>query len=221
MKIIDIPQSGRLGTFITFKTRYGQVRRPYVIPKNPRTTAQVGVRSRFGRVSALWRTLTEEQRAAWKAAGAQVRSRGRGGASGPLSGFHFFVKINTNLFHLGEPLAVDPPNHALFGANPVAGVAITNAGGVVAVKLSVPAGPAQRILVSATAPTSAGVSFPGRFVCLGELPAREADISDITDLYVARFGVPPANARIFIQTQQQMDGWKDLPKRTSAVVPTA
>ena len=221
MKIIDIPQSGKLGTFITFRTRYGQVRRPYVIPKNPRTARQVGVRSRFGRVSALWRTLTEEQRTAWKAAGAQVRSRGRGGSSGPLSGFHFFVKINTNLFHLSEPLVVDPPNHPVFSANPVAGVIITNAGGLAAVKLSVPAAPAHRILVSATAPTSAGVSFPGRFVYLCELPTREAGISDITEAYVARFGVPPANARIFIQTQQQMEGWKDIPKRTSAVVPPA
>jgi hypothetical protein len=89
------------------------------------------------------------------------------------------------------------------------------------VKVSVSAVPAHRILVSATAPTSAGISFPGRFVFLCEVLAREAGISDITDAYVARFGVPPANARIFIQTQQQIDGWKDIPKRTSAVVPPA
>jgi hypothetical protein len=38
---------------------------------------------------------------------------------------------------------------------------------------------------------------------------------------VARFGMPLANARIFIQTQQQMNGWKDIPKRTSVVVPPA
>jgi hypothetical protein len=89
------------------------------------------------------------------------------------------------------------------------------------VKVSVSAAPAHRILVSATAPTSAGVSFPGRFVYLCELPAREAGISVITEAYVARFGMPLANARIFIQTQQQMNGWKDIPKRTSVVVPPA
>ena len=221
MKILDIPQSGKLGTFITFKTRYGQVRRPYVVPKNPRTAAQVGVRSRFGRVSALWRTLSEEQRAAWKVAGAQVRSRARGGGSGPLSGFHFFVKINTNLFHLGEPLMVDPPNNPRFNENPVAGVIASNTGGVFALQLSVPVVPAQRILVSATAPTSPGVSFPGRFVYLGEVPAAEAGMSNITKMYVARYGVPPANTRIFIETQQQIGGWKDLPKRITAIVPAA
>ena len=108
-----------------------------------------------------------------------------------------------------------PSSPAAFYASPLNTVILA------AVKLSVCAAPAHRILVSATAPTSAGVSFPGRFVYLCELPAREAGISVITEAYVARFGVPPANARIFIQTQQQLNGWKDLPKRTSAVVPCA
>ncbi len=44
---------------------------------------------------------------------------------------------------------------------------------------------------------------------------------DITGLYVARFGVPPAGKRIFIQTVQQINGWRDRPKTTSARVPAA
>ena len=46
-------------------------------------------------------------------------------------------------------------------------------------------------------------------------------MSDITDLYVARFGVPPAGTKVFIRTQQHINGWDDLPKQTSAVVPIA
>jgi len=33
--------------------------------------------------------------------------------------------------------------------------------------------------------------------------------------------VPPASLRIFIQTVQQINGWKDIPKQPTAVVPPA
>ena len=46
-------------------------------------------------------------------------------------------------------------------------------------------------------------------------------MSDITDLYVAMYGPIPARSRIFIRTQQHIDGWDDLPKQTTAIVPKA
>ena len=49
MKIRDVPQSGHLGTFISYRTRYGQFRRPYVIPKDPQTPAQRRHRENMGR----------------------------------------------------------------------------------------------------------------------------------------------------------------------------
>ena len=76
-------------------------------------------------------------------------------------------------------------------------------------------------LVLATKPLSAGRSFPGRFVFLGLLPEPAGGICDITELYKALYGLPPANARVFIQTVQQINGWKDIPKQTTAVVPPA
>jgi len=33
-----------------------------------------------------------------------------------------------------------------------------------------------------------------------------------------KYGLPPANTRIFIETQQQINGWRDIPKRTKANV---
>jgi hypothetical protein len=44
-------------------------------------------------------------------------------------------------------------------------------------------------------------------------------VSDITDLYVGKYGVPRAGSRVFIQTLQVIDGWDDLPKQISAIVP--
>ena len=37
MKILDIPQSGKAGLYVSYKGRNGQVRRSYVVPANPRT----------------------------------------------------------------------------------------------------------------------------------------------------------------------------------------
>jgi hypothetical protein len=50
------------------------------------------------------------------------------------------------------------------------------------------------------------------------LPDEDSEVADITDLYVAKHGVPPAGKRIFIQTLQQINGWRDRPKTTSARV---
>ena len=219
MKIIDVPQSGKLGTFISFRTRFGQFRRRYVVPKDPRSPAQVGVRSRFGRVSARWRVLSDKQRAAWIAAAGEVSSRSRLGKSGPLSGCQLFVKINSNLAFIGQAQVDDPPNYPQFGASPVGNLTITNARGAIALKLSVPTTPTGNILVWGTVPGSAGAAFPGRFAFLGMLPNPVAGVSDITKLYVDKYGVPPVGKRVFIHTRQQVNGWQEAAKQITAVVP--
>jgi hypothetical protein len=63
------------------------------------------------------------------------------------------------------------------------------------------------------------MAVPRRFVILGRLPDPVARVCDITDLYVARYGIPPAGSRVFIRTVQVANGWEDFPKDTTAVVP--
>ncbi|MCX6925310.1 MAG: hypothetical protein NT154_19180 [Verrucomicrobia bacterium] len=220
MKIIDVPQSGKLGTFISYKTRYGQFRRPYVVPSDPQTPAQLRHRRNMGLPASRWRTLSEKQRATWMAFAAELHSGSHLGQSGRLAGFNLFVKINSNLADIGEPQVVDPPDLPQFGANPVGDLTITNDRGDIAIKLSVSTAPARHTLVFATMPLSPGRSFPGRFVLLGLLPEPVGGFSDITDMYVARFGALRADRRVFIRTLQQINGWKDLPKQTTAVAPT-
>ena len=50
------------------------------------------------------------------------------------------------------------------------------------------------------------------------LPDADGEVVDITELYVAMFGVPPAGKRIFIQTLQQINGSRNRPKTSSAGV---
>jgi hypothetical protein len=219
MREVINPQTGILGTTVSLKTRYGQVRRQYVKPKNPRTPAQMRIRSNLGRVAARWRTLTEEQRAAWTLGARETQSRHRLGRSSHLTGCQFFIKINCARGAVGLSQLVDPPKLPEFDANPVGALVLTNTGGAIAVKLKVAGTPEADIVVLGVGPRSAGVSYAWNFVALGLLPAPVRGLSDITELYVARFGVPGPGMRVFIRTRQQINGWEDAPKQISAIVP--
>ena len=137
------------------------------------------------------------------------------------SGYLLFIKINSTLVYLGEPIRLTPPERPTFDANPVGELVATNTGSEVELKLSVPKAPDVRVLVLGTYPRSAGVTFAKHFTILGVLPPAEGGYSNITNLYVARYGVPPAGMRVFIRTRQVIDGWEDDPQQTSAIIPHA
>jgi hypothetical protein len=219
MKIQDIPQSGRCGTFVSVRTRYGQVRRRRgVIRKSP-SPAQLLNRAIFGRIRALWRTLTNAQRAAWAADTCAANSRARLGQSSRLPAYLVFMKVNATLAFQGLAPVLTPTERPRFDANPAGDLVIANTGGAVELKLSVPTAPVTDILVLGAAPCSAGVTFAKHFTILGRLPAAEAGYSQITKLYVDRYGPPPVGTRVFIRTRQMSKGWVDFPTQTTAIVP--
>ena len=43
--------------------------------------------------------------------------------------------------------------------------------------------------------------------------------ADITSLYTARYGVPKAGTKVYVQVNQVVDGWESLPRAFSAIVP--
>jgi hypothetical protein len=49
--------------------------------------------------------------------------------------------------------------------------------------------------------------------------ANSYQLSEITALYVARFGEPAAGQRVFIVTRQQKDGWEGFDHETHQIVP--
>jgi hypothetical protein len=219
--VLKNPASGKQGKTVSYKTPYGQAERDKGVPANPRSNAQVRVRTSLSRSSARWRTLTDAQRSVWINGGTQVKSEPRMGQSGHLTGCQFFNKINCTLALTGEPPTDVPTERPDFDVNPVGALIATNDGGEISLKLSVSKTPTQYILVLGTAPCSAGMSVPRRFVILGRLPDPVARVCDITDMYVARYGLPLAGMRIFIRTVQVANGWEDFPKDTTAVVPKA
>ena len=217
--VVSPPQSGRVGPVVYVKSRYGQVVRPFVPPRNPQSPRQQLNRGNFARISSRWRSLTPDRQAAWAIAAVDSYTVSRLGVRTPLNGYNYFVRINNARANLGLSLFDLPPAVPTFDANPVAELAITNIRGAITLKLRVPSPPAQYTLVQGAAPVSTGVRFIRHYLFLGLLPAPVDGWSDITALYVARYGAPIVGTAVFIRTCQHTDGWTDLPKVASAVVP--
>ena len=176
--------------------------------KQRRTPAQRRARNHLGRFSSMWRNLTEDQRTAWRLRAAEGDRLVRNGQYYRLKGQQLFNKLNSVLALCErEPLTVPPPRPK-FGDNPVSAFDITGTGRRFALKLTVSGSPAEDLMVFASPPYSAGRSFCADFRFLGLLPAPIEHVSDITRLYIAKYGVPPVNTRVFIRVWQQVDGWE-------------
>jgi hypothetical protein len=219
MKVISSPQSGQVGNIVYVNSRYGQVARQYVIPRNPRTPEQQRNRGNFGAVSSRWRALTPEQRTAWCMAAANKFKVTHTGQQVALSGYSYFVSTNSRRAELDLPQFELPPAEPAFSPNPVGELVATNVAGAITLKLRVPSLPAQYTLVQGAAPVSTGIRCVQHFPFLGLLPPPTDGWSDITELYVARYGKPHAGTVVFIRTCQHIDGATDVLKVTNARIP--
>ena len=170
-------------------------------------------------LSAAWNDLTEEQRLAWDMTARKDR---RGGLAARLrrrSGRRAFFKANFRRLALREGLLTDPPGAGNACSTPLARLVITNRGGRIALKVRLAFGHAEGIMVSSWQACNAGAMVWKKFVRIGLLPAPERGLSDITKLYVAKFGVPPVGKKVFIRLQQMSDYTGSLVYVTSAIVP--
>jgi hypothetical protein len=221
MKIIDIPQSGKRGLYVTQNGRFGPISRAWVVPANPQTPAQMNIRAILTRVAARWRTLEESQRAAWTAVASGVQSASRLGMSGPLTGAQLFNKINCSLYIFGQEQVDAPPARPQFAALAPQGLVISNTAGAIALKLTCPADPGDSTIVRGSAPISQGRAKCRDFRVLGMCPAPAQGAADITSLYVARYGEPGVGDKVFVRVNQIVDGWEDQPLTFAAIVPEA
>ena len=115
------PASGRAGRYVYYWA-YGRLCwRAYVVPKDPRTAVQRRSRAAFGAASKAWsesRLLTQERRAAWRAAAAKIKSAPRLGQSGPLTAQQTFVGQNSLKEQWNLPLLLEPPKRGSKKAEP-------------------------------------------------------------------------------------------------------
>jgi len=202
--------SGTLGQEVYVDSKYGQVVRSR--PRRPwrPTVGRLSVQHNMVMVVNAWRKLTRKQYEAWTAAARKAN----------MNTYPFFSKINGALAAARLPLVMDPPKPEKLRPNPVGELEILNQSGVITLRLRVPRAPAQHTLVLGSRWCSRGIWTRGnKFAIIGELPEPAGGWSDITDLYVKAFGVPPVGRRVFIRTRQLINGWQDDFKETCADVP--
>src|ERR1035437_2736820 len=220
MKVLDIPKSGRGRDVVFYRRGRGQYWRRPVVPHNPRTATQRRARAILSAVSKAWsELLTEPERRAWMAAGRKVRSHPRLGQAGPLTGEMHFAGINSARAAIGRELLRVPPERVVFGPNPVEELTVSYIQGRLRLELRVSGPVTEDIMVLGAAPCSPRWRKCRKPVYLGLLPAPEGRVSDITEMYVRRFGEPKAGERVFIRTRQQTNGWEGWNKDVSEVVP--
>ena len=220
MKVLDIPKSGRCSLTVSYQGRYGNCQRQWVSPANLRTAARRHMRGGFGHFARAWGTLlTQAQREPWNVAGPKVQSAKRLSQSGKLTGQQLFQGLNSARWRIGKEILLTPPAPVVFNLNPVQNLTIANGEDGVRLLLRVTGPVTEDIMVFGQAPCSAGRSKRRNVAYLGLLPVPQNGMSDITDLYIARYGEPRAGEKVFIVTRQQKDGWEGLDQETNEIVP--
>ena len=132
-----------------------------------------------------------------------------------------FAGINCARAGIGRGLLRRPPEPVVFGENPVEELTISYRQGRLRFELRVSGPVTEDIMVLGAAPCRATWRKCRKPVYLGLLPAPVGGVSDITELYVKRYGEPKAGERVFIRTRQQRNGWEGRNKDVSEVVPVS
>ena len=210
MKVRRGKFSGTIGNEVYVNTKDGQVVRGRP-RRSPRATPdRQRARANLGNVASLWRTLSDQQFAAWAAAAKKEK----------MLPYRLFCQINGTLAAYGQPRLLDPPKRERLRPNPVEDLEIQNRRGEITMRLRVPEPPAQFTFVFGVRWCSRGISVPrSNGVLLCRLPQAVQGWSEITDAYVKKFGKPRPGTRVFIWTRQVVNGRKDGLKMTHADVP--
>lgn len=218
MIIQDIPQSGKRGLNVSQQGRFSLVSRTLAIPTNPRTPAQRLMRARLTQVTN-WSTITQAQRDAWTTIAKGVNARSRLGQTAALTGQQLFTKVNCNNLMVGGAIANTPPAPPAFEPLPITALTITSLAGVATLKLTTTDTPSEGAMLRGAEPVTAGSYRAGNMTFLGLLDSPVGNAVDITAAYKAKYGEPTPGRKVFVQVNQNNDGYEDYPIEFSAIVP--
>lgn len=197
MKILDVPRSGSYQGLTSSRNRFGQYVRTRATPVNPGSTAQGTVRSRMSVEAAVWRTLTDAQRAGWEALGSQMTRTDALGQSYTLNGFEAFLSVNLNKLAAGDAAVTDAI--ALVSPSaPVLGVLTLTSASFSLAYTPTPLAAGRRLFVYASPQRAAGRSYEGDFRLVHVSAAAAASPANVLSGYSARFGAPVTGNRIFL-----------------------
>lgn len=207
--------SGKIQGTVFARNKGGAYARGRGVVTNPRSAAQMRVRSMFGAVSASWRSLSPEQIAGWNALASETTYQNRLGDTRHYTGKALFQKINQNRLLQAEDILKNAPE---FGEL-VGVVSATGSMSVTGSDLSInfnailadmlPADPSSGFALSATPPLRPSTNYVKNMlrgldlkVGLTGNSVDETDFAADADalgaLYASKFGLPKANEKIVL-----------------------
>lgn len=196
---------------------FGQYRRSRRTPVNPNSTQQGVVRARMSANAALWKTLTDAQRAGWKDLAASMNRSDALGSAYTLNGFLTFCSVNNNQALAGNAGLLDAP--ALQTPPTVLTAVLTLTAAAFSIAYTVtPLGAGARLLSFASPQRSAGRGFEGDYRLISVSAAAAVSPAVLTTAYTAKFGVPIVGNRIFVSLVTYLGGFQSGPFVTSQIV---
>lgn len=153
---------GSIDSVTYSRSRYGAYARKKVTPVNPNTSLQSTARAIFGAASSKFRSLGKATIDAWNAVAPEYTRSNVFGDNLPLSGQTLYTKLKSTLVNAGTTSDPSPINPVTV-PGVVAGAVTADVSTGTIVIAGVGATTADDVLVvSATAPVSAGRTFFGR-----------------------------------------------------------
>ena len=195
MKYLGPPQSGSQAGTTASHNRAGQYFRNRRTPVSPtRTPKQSQARARFGASSALWQSLSAADQNAWTAFAMSYPVVDSLGQSVVLTGQQYFIGIQSQLQHLGQPPMLAIPSNTTLIAVDTPQLYLDDSGTVIGSVASIAPGDFNKLSLSPV--LSNGVSFNKQFSLFGIMTSASL-VVDVSEVYAAQYGAPIIGKKIF------------------------
>lgn len=194
------------------------------MPVNPSSVRQQVVRSRFGNLAQVWRTLSAAQRTAWNTQAVGITLVDALGQQYNPSGQQLFVGINQNRVMLGLAQVTTPPAQQTAAVITSASATIVGSTGVVTVTFAPAIAASSFYVLRATAPMSAGKTFFSRSLFKDLVVLDNSDTSPYvaTTDYAAVFGsiaAGDATKKVALQLVPfSSNGWRGVPFEFTSII---
>lgn len=185
---------GKVGGQVFSKNRGGAYVRTKITPANGQTARQSFVRQLLGAISQSWSGLTQSARDSFDGAVAQWSKTDIFGDIRNPTGKNLFTRLNINLANSGQAEILLAPEKQEMPFLTASGVEYDGASMIIA---DIDNTPGAVLVVSATAPQSAGTNFfRGKYRQIGFYAGATVVATDLFNDYVAKFGTPAVDANV-------------------------
>ena len=99
----------KMGVHVFSQNMHGHYMRMRVKPSNPKSPAQMTSRGSFAHISRSWRGLTDFERGQWNKYAEVNHTSDKLGFKIPISGFHWYMKVNMPLYYMGKEILTNTP----------------------------------------------------------------------------------------------------------------